>query len=106
MPKRTAITKDLDPNYTHDCESCVYLGNFLQKGELYDLYFCGKEGSGNERFVARYGNDGQDYFSYDLVGVMCHGIKYDDHWEYSIIQRAIAADLISPKSALEALSNI
>jgi hypothetical protein len=47
-----------DPLWTHDCSSCVYLGKF----QLYDLYFCNQMGNW-PTVIARYGNNGWDYFS-------------------------------------------
>jgi len=50
MPRRD------EPLFTHDCDSCQFLGT--HKG-LHDLYYC----PGEPTVVARYGNDGPDYKS-------------------------------------------
>lgn len=43
--------------YTHDCDSCVYLGEHLE----YDLYYCPHCDGGT--VLARYGSDGPSYAS-------------------------------------------
>ncbi len=48
--------------FTHDCESCVYLGNHTEGGSLYDLYHCG-QGNWNPTVIARWGNEGYQYLS-------------------------------------------
>jgi len=58
----------IDMQYTHDCDDCMPLGEFTppleRVGDLpdnYDLYYC------HGVVVARYGSDGPDYHSTDLV---------------------------------------
>lgn len=50
--------KDDKPRYTHDCEKCMYLGNF----EKYDLYWC-MQGVNIPTVIARYGDEGSEYTS-------------------------------------------
>lgn len=48
--------------YSHDCNSCIFLGQY----EEYDLYFCGKKGGKTimeATLIARSGSDGPDYIS-------------------------------------------
>lgn len=53
------------PRYVHDCDRCVYLGQF----ERYDLYFADHGGVAPgyvpdaATVIARYGNDGPEYTS-------------------------------------------
>lgn len=43
------------PRYVHDCDSCIYLGQYKK----YDLYYC----SGEYTIVCRYSDEGPDYTS-------------------------------------------
>jgi len=52
----------ITPIHEHDCECCKFCGNYVSKGELFDLYFCPTEQS----LIARYGVDG-DYMSMDVT---------------------------------------
>jgi len=45
------------PRYTHDCDSCKFLGEHKQ----FDLYFCARCDGGS--VIARYGDNGPDYAS-------------------------------------------
>jgi hypothetical protein len=51
------------PQYTHDCEDCVFLGRFENK----DLYFCSQnQGKGISKMptiISRFGNEPQNYIS-------------------------------------------
>jgi hypothetical protein len=46
---------ETEPRYDHDCDACVYLGQY----EQYDLYYC----PGEPTIVCRYSSDGPDYRS-------------------------------------------
>lgn len=46
------------PRYEHDCDQCVFLGEY----DKYDLYHC-SQGNTIDTVIARYGNDGPDYSS-------------------------------------------
>lgn len=45
------------PLFTHDCDSCRFLGTF----EQHDLYYCSNDTQNT--VIARYGNDGCEYMS-------------------------------------------
>ena len=50
------------PKYTHDCESCDFLGHFWG----HDVYFCARRpGTMNRHgsWIARFGDDGPAYAS-------------------------------------------
>jgi len=49
------------PIYKHDCENCVFLGNFILD-LTYDLYVCAA-GKNISTVVARYSDDGSEYLS-------------------------------------------
>lgn len=49
------------PKYQHDCTKCKYLGRTIGNGKIVDLYVH------NDTLIARYGDDGPDYYS-GLVG--------------------------------------
>jgi len=46
------------PQHKHDCDTCVFLGRFLQ----YDLYYA-DHGGAPDTVVARYGSEGHEYIS-------------------------------------------
>jgi len=54
-------SKKMKTKYKHDCQKCIFLGQYEFKGEIYDLYFC--EQDGLPTVIARYGNDGPEYIS-------------------------------------------
>ena len=47
--------KEEKPRYEHDCNTCVFLGQWKE----YDLYYC----SGEPTVVARWSDEGGDYNS-------------------------------------------
>ena len=49
-------------HFQHDCDRCVSLGTFSHEGRDYDLYSCDQGSLGNT-VIARYGNEGSEYFS-------------------------------------------
>lgn len=54
----------MKPLYQHDCTMCIYLKSAEVCQKVYDFYYCG--GSDNHlsaTVIARFGNDGPDYFS-------------------------------------------
>jgi hypothetical protein len=56
--------------FTHDCESCIYLGTCWSEGSWYDLYRCATA------YVARFGNDGCEY---SHVSLSIHPDIYPNH---------------------------
>lgn len=74
------------PLFTHDCPSCVYLGQH----DAHDLYYCAKQ-VGGPTVIARYSSDGPDY---------CSGMPFAVEGAFGIPelfeakQRAIAKGLI------------
>lgn len=49
----------MKPTYTHDCDSCQFLGTVNVQERVTDLYYCGKEPT----LIARYSSEGSDYAS-------------------------------------------
>jgi hypothetical protein len=53
----------MNTQHTHDCDSCIFLGNFgTVSGTVerkFDVYFCPTHGD----VVARFGSDGPAYFA-------------------------------------------
>lgn len=48
------------PNYMHDCDACVFLG----EADDYDLYWCSQGGGTNiSTVIARFSSNGPDYIS-------------------------------------------
>lgn len=45
------------PQHKHDCESCEFLGTFVDRKNVYDLYYHDSPTAVLRTFVARYGND-------------------------------------------------
>lgn len=50
------------PLYEHDCDRCIYLGQFEDAGIKYDLYFC-KQNGFKDTVVGRFGDNGWEYAS-------------------------------------------
>jgi hypothetical protein len=75
------------PKFTHDCETCTFLGHFYD----HDVYLCG-----NQSIIARHGDDGGDYYS------MPQSIFADqfanENWAEDQHMRAMAAGLCCHKT--------
>lgn len=58
---RDGVMKDTKPNYEHDCNNCVYLGDVFDSEirKTVDLYFC----ASTPTVIARYSSDGPEYIS-------------------------------------------
>lgn len=57
------------PRFKHDCDACIFLGQWTNRAVVYDLYVCPKEMSvqeGSTCCLARFGHDGPDYASMTL----------------------------------------
>lgn len=51
-------------NFKHDCDQCVFLGDFVQNEIIYDLYWCSSVVSNStSSLIARYGSAGPEYVS-------------------------------------------
>ena len=50
------------PKYSHDCDSCVFLGMHSWEDNVYDLYTC-KQGRHWPTVIARASSDPRDYQS-------------------------------------------
>ena len=59
--ERNVVMSDIKPNYEHDCNNCVYLGDTFdnEARKTVDLYFC----SSTPTLIARHSSDGPDYIS-------------------------------------------
>ena len=55
----TVVATSGTPRFTHDCARCVTLGEF----NGHDLYFCQQRSLGIPTVLARYGNQGPEYYS-------------------------------------------
>jgi hypothetical protein len=51
------------PTYTHDCAACQYLGATIGNGRIVDLYAHATPLGMQATLIARYGNDGPEYYS-------------------------------------------
>lgn len=57
--------------YLHDCNNCVSLGDVREDGDIYELYYHPNDKIAASRcFIARYGDDGQDYICYPEPDLM------------------------------------
>lgn len=81
-PKQEIALWELDdPKFQHDCNRCVFLGcsmacfSTTRKNTEIDLYYCpGPDPETNKTsdgsIIARFGNDGPDYWSHDLCSAL------------------------------------
>lgn len=60
------------PQFTHDCNSCLFLGRYEDTATLhgrdYDLYYCGRCDEGS--VIARFGSDGWEYQSMPVAVII------------------------------------
>jgi hypothetical protein len=55
------------PKFRHDCDRCTFLGHYAG----HDVYTCAHApGNPNKSLLARYGDDGPEYYSNDLATFM------------------------------------
>ena len=75
--------KTLPPKsrYTHDCDSCLFLG----ADDKHDFYFCPQEGKWNSSVIARYGDNGADYTS-GLESAIQHEKNFPGDKEYPLVK--------------------
>lgn len=89
LAQREAALLTIHPEaaaFTHDCDECVYLGPLTQgpteigfREGRYDLYVC--ERNKLPTVVARYGDDGCEYYSGMGTGYpMLKEAEYRAHW--------------------------
>ena len=48
---------ETNPIHKHDCESCIFLGDYDDGNYDYDLYFCPNGGVSGNSIIARYGEN-------------------------------------------------
>jgi len=52
-----------NPVYQHDCTLCRFMQNLTVEGIVYDVYRCPKTAIGESTWLARYGDEGSEYWS-------------------------------------------
>lgn len=67
------------PNFLHDCDECVFLGNYEYESRAFDLYYCPKEPT---TVLARFGDEGPEYESgMSFVGIVPHLTEARRRWD-------------------------
>ena len=97
--------KEDEPKYLHDCANCKFLGLWVgSPKDIRDLYICIHKKDAS--LIARYGNDGSDYWSAPLGVAMMY--MYDPKMEYvhTAFKRAIQEKLLTPEMALFTLETM
>ena len=78
------------PRYTHDCDTCVFLGQYRDatafSHKYTDLYYCASCDSGS--VLARYGSKTPDYMSAPIAVLLYAGYK-SEHPLLEAIRRQI-----------------
>lgn len=77
------------PQFTHDCDKCVFLGEYTKAGESsVDLYYCPDiHRPSLASFISRYGNRGSQYTSSHPPEAFADGCM-PSAWEKELIKRA------------------
>lgn len=61
------------PRYEHDCNNCVFIDQYTNGVESYDMYLCkkdlAKDGVDYSEFVLRFSDYGPDYFATNVMSV-------------------------------------
>jgi hypothetical protein len=88
----------IKPKYIHDCNNCTFLGRYNHKSgkktTVLDLY-CHAHQDGWSTFIARYGNEGQDY----STAIVLNATKGPHQEAY---KRAKAKGILSPRDIFDA----
>ncbi len=75
------MTRDT-PKYFHDCTDCIFLGNCIGGGRIFDLYACKSKIIGDisrdASLVARRSNKPSDYYS--TIAQMAHPEGHAELW--------------------------
>lgn len=81
-------------HYQHDCNKCIYLGDYTLKDTIYDLYWCDSSILGAS-LISRYDNEGPDYFSSHTPDCFAAGFQ-PGPLELQILSRALLKGLYCP----------
>lgn len=68
--------KSTEPRYTHDCDSCVFLGRYHNGGKTFDLYYCRRCDGGS--LLARYGSKDSSYMSAPFSVLLYAGYEWNN----------------------------
>ena len=94
--------KEDQPEFTHDCDNCKFLGLYPKTTKIvHDLYICIHKDRAS--IIRRFGNEGSEYWSMDITG--CIRIANDGQHDFigMAIRRAIREGYITANMALELL---
>jgi len=76
--------------WEHDCDSCFSLGPHSDGHHDYDLYWCPTGNLGMATFVARFGNDGEQYISGGLAVIVdTNPILTEAQLRYELVRQRI-----------------
>ncbi len=76
----------MKPLHQHDCDECQFLGQNVERGTVYDLYYCPPQ----DTYIARHGVDGE-YGS-------CSSVFAHRYEENTPIGQAVALHKLGPKN--------
>ncbi len=96
--------KEDEPQYQHDCNNCVFLGQDYQEDRNgYDLYICcaNQESHFGTSVLARYGNEPREYISGPLQVQLRHMDRTP--WSFMAIRRAIKEGLITGDTLVKSI---
>lgn len=65
--------EQINPNYSHDCENCQFLGDYNDQDNLCDLYLCGN--GSDLTVISRHSNSPSDYQSGIVFALLNDGEK-------------------------------
>jgi mono/diheme cytochrome c family protein len=89
-----------EPYFKHDCAKCHYLGS-MHMDQPYDWYVCGDKDSGS--VIARYGNEGREYWSHMPSMVLNDRHLYTKHGDKLVVNGMVvlARHMLSLRSDAE-----
>ena len=74
------------PRYQHDCDNCVFIGQYTDKFGSYDMYFCKKpiqeDGLDFSEFVLRASDYCSDYYANDMMTIYRNRHKWEQFIKY------------------------
>jgi hypothetical protein len=62
------------PRFQHDCPACTWLGSFDRIDLYFELYYCPQPTLGLPTLIARYGSEGPEYLTSNLLVTPRHAV--------------------------------
>ena len=95
----------MKPEHEHDCNSCIFLGNYYSSPKkICDMYYC--KGSDGGTIIIRNSSDGPDYWSMPVCMLINPIYKHGRQAAANALSIAIKSKVITEKDLYTAAQYI